>query len=101
MSSEFTVDLDQLDRIVGQLSGLSGFLREHLDELDRKVKTLSTGSWESAAAAAYSDAHTQWLSSAKELAEGISEMSDAAKKAHGRYTTAIDTNRRILESGQT
>jgi WXG100 family type VII secretion target len=100
VSSEFTVDLDQLDRIVSQLSGLAGFLQEHLNELDRRVKHLSTGSWESAAATAYSDAHTRWLASAKEFASGVAEMSDAAKKAHSRYTSAIGTNRRILESGQ-
>lgn len=100
MSSEFTVDLDQLDRIVSQLSGLAGFLHEHLDELDRKVKSLSAGSWESAAATAYSNAHNEWLTSAKEFASGVAEMSDAARKAHGRYTTAVGTNRRILESGQ-
>ena len=77
MSSEFTVDLDQLDRIVTQLSGLAGFLREHLDELDRKVETLAADSWESSAATAYSEAHARWLASAKEFTDGVAEMSDA------------------------
>ena len=100
MSAKFTVDLEELDRIVARLSGLSGFLRDHLDELDRKVKTLSSGSWESAAASAYTDAHTRWLASANEFAVGVATVSDAAQQAHSRYTTAVDTNRRILQSGQ-
>ncbi|WP_067670325.1 WXG100 family type VII secretion target [Nocardia miyunensis] len=100
MSSEFTVDLEQLDRIVSRLSGLAEFLHDHLNELDRKVRTLSGGSWESKAASAYNDAHTAWLSSAREFAEGVATMSDAAQKAHGRYTNAVDVNRRILQSGQ-
>ena len=100
MSSQFTVDLEQLDRIVARLNGLAGFLHDQLDELDRKVKTLSGGSWESSAATAYNDAHTQWLASAREFADGVATVSDAAKKAHSRYTNAVTVNRRILASGQ-
>jgi WXG100 family type VII secretion target len=61
MSSQFSVNLDQLDQIVSRLNGLAGFLHDHLDELDHKVAALQAGSWESAAASAYTDAHTQWL----------------------------------------
>jgi len=101
VSSKFEVDLEQLDQIVSRVSGLAGFLQDRLDELDTKVGTLQTGgSWESAAASAYAGAHTQWLSAAREFAEGVAAMSDAAKKAHGRYTGAVDVNRRMLESGQ-
>ncbi|MBF6327562.1 WXG100 family type VII secretion target [Nocardia transvalensis] len=100
MGSKFTVDLDQLDQIVSRLNGLAGFLRDHLDELDRRAKALGNGSWESAAATAYAEAHTQWLAAAREFAEGVAAMSDAAQKAHGRYTRAIEVNRRMLQSGQ-
>ncbi|WP_062982868.1 WXG100 family type VII secretion target [Nocardia anaemiae] len=100
MSSQFSVDLDQLDRIVSRLNGLAGFLHDHLDELDHKVAALHSGSWESAAASAYADAHSQWLTAAREFAEGVAAVSDAAQKAHGRYTRAIDVNRRMLQSGQ-
>ncbi|MFE9325685.1 WXG100 family type VII secretion target [Nocardia sp. NPDC052278] len=100
MSSQFSVDLDQLDRIVSRLNGLAGFLHDHLDELDHKVAALHNGSWESTAASAYADAHNQWLTAAREFAEGVASMSDAAQKAHGRYTRAIDVNQRMLQSGQ-
>jgi WXG100 family type VII secretion target len=100
MSSKFTVDLEELDKIVARLSGLAGFLHDHLDELDRRVAALSGGSWDSAAARAYADAHARWLSSAREFADGVAKISDAAQQAHGRYTTAISTNHGILRSGQ-
>ncbi|MCM6776052.1 WXG100 family type VII secretion target [Nocardia sp. CDC159] len=100
MSSQFAVDLDRLDQIVSRLNGLAGFLHDHLEELDRRVNALRNGSWESAAAAAYAQTHAQWLAAAREFAEGVAAMSDAAHKAHGRYTQAIDINRRMLQSGQ-
>ncbi|MFF0492771.1 WXG100 family type VII secretion target [Nocardia sp. NPDC004068] len=100
MNSEFTVNLEQLDRIVSRLSGLSGFVRDHLDELDRRVAALHSGSWESAAATAYAEAHREWVSAAGEFAEGVAAMSDVAARAHGRYSRAVEVNRRMLQSGQ-
>lgn len=94
------MDLEQLDRIVARLNGLAEFLHDHLNELDRKVQALSGGSWESKASSAYNSAHTAWLASAREFADGVAAVSDSAQKAHGRYTNAVDVNRRILQSGQ-
>ncbi|MFJ1459612.1 WXG100 family type VII secretion target [Nocardia wallacei] len=95
MSSEFSVNLDHLDDVVARLNGLVGFLRDHLDGLDQKVGSLH-GAWESVAAQAYNDAHRDWATSAQEFVDGVAEMTDAARKAHGRYTRAIDLNQRML-----
>ena len=97
--SEFSVDLDDLDRLVARLSGLSGFISDHLDEIDGKVAVLTGTGWESVAAQAYSDAHQQWMTGAREFAEGVREMSDAARRAHTRYSTAADVNRQMLQGG--
>jgi WXG100 family type VII secretion target len=97
--SEFSVNLDDLDQIVTRLSGLAGFITEHLDDIDDKVATLTGTGWESIAAQAYSDAHRQWLTGAREFADGVREMSDAARKAHTRYSTAADINKQMLQSG--
>ncbi|WP_433523021.1 WXG100 family type VII secretion target [Nocardia pseudovaccinii] len=99
MSSQFSVDLDQLDQIVSRLNGLAGSLHDHLDELDHKVAALHSGSWESAAASAYAEAHSQWLAAAREFAEGVAAVSDAACKAHTRYSTAADVNKQMLQGG--
>ncbi|MFR9772258.1 WXG100 family type VII secretion target [Nocardia sp. SC052] len=97
--SEFSVNLDDLDQIVTRLSGLAGFISEHLDDIDDKVATLAGTGWESVAAQAYSNAHRQWMTGAREFADGVREMSDAARKAHTRYSTAADINRQMLQGG--
>lgn len=99
MASEFTVDLEHLEQIVTKLVGLSGFIGDHLDEIDDKVAGLIGTGWESIAADAYQVAHQQWAVGAREFVEGIRDMSDAAKAAHGRYTNAIDVNYRMLQGG--
>ncbi|MGY4102493.1 WXG100 family type VII secretion target [Nocardia sp. R16R-3T] len=96
MSSEFSVDLDHLDEIVARLSGLAGFISDHLDEIDNRVATVVGGGWEGVAAQAYSEAHTQWVTGAREFVEGVRDMSDAAKVAHARYTRAVDTNYKMF-----
>ncbi|WP_228003229.1 WXG100 family type VII secretion target [Nocardia australiensis] len=99
MSSEFSVDLDRLEQLVSRLTALAGFVNENLDGLDEKVATLAGTGWEGVAAQAYNDAHTRWAAGAREFAEGVADMSDAVKAAHGRYTRAIDLNYKMLSGG--
>ncbi|MET8876666.1 WXG100 family type VII secretion target [Nocardia sp. NPDC004604] len=99
MSSEFSVDLDRLDDIVARLSGLSGFVAEHLDEIDNRVTTLVGTGWEGVAAEAYAAAHREWITGAREFVESVRDMSDAAKQAHGDYTHAIELNSKMLNGG--
>ena len=96
MSTGFTVDLDQLDQLVSGVHGLAGFVHDHLDELDHRIATLLDGSWESAAATAYHDAHTEWAGNAREFADGIATMGNAARLAHANYTDAITANTNLL-----
>ncbi|MFD6156303.1 WXG100 family type VII secretion target [Nocardia sp. NPDC060256] len=98
MSSEFKVDLDHLDHVVGRLNALAGFVHDHLDHLDEGVAALP-GSWESIGSRAYTDAHRKWASDAREFADGVAEMSAAARAAHRGYTGALHANRRMLRGG--
>ncbi|WP_330257050.1 WXG100 family type VII secretion target [Nocardia sp. NBC_00565] len=97
--SEFSVNLDDLDLIVARLSGLAGFINDHLDDIEDKVAALTGTGWESVAAQAYSEAHRQWMTGAREFAEGVREISDAARKAHTKYSTAADVNKQMLQGG--
>ncbi|MEU7631054.1 WXG100 family type VII secretion target [Nocardia sp. NPDC049220] len=99
MTDSFTVDLDELEQIIARLSGLAGFVAGHLDEIDDRIATLRGSGWEGIAAQAYSEAHRQWIAGAREFAEGIREMSAAAKAAHGAYAEAGDANSRMMRSG--
>lgn len=97
--SQFSVDIDDLDQLVARLSGLAGFIEEHLDEIDDKVAMLSGTGWEGVAARAYSDAHRQWVAGAREFTDGIRTMSDAVGRARTRYTAAAEINKQMLQSG--
>lgn len=100
MGSKFSVDLEHLDETVARLVGLAAFIDDHLDGIEQRVAALHDTGWEGVAARAYGDAHREWMAGAKELVTGVREMSDAAKAAHAAYTRALDTNRRMLQSGQ-
>ncbi|WP_327100818.1 WXG100 family type VII secretion target [Nocardia vinacea] len=69
------------------------------EDIDDKVATLTGTGWESVAAQAYSDAHQQWMTGAREFAEGVREMSAAARKAHTRYSTAAEADKQMLQRG--
>jgi len=92
MTGEYGVDLDQLDNIVTRLSSLAGFLTEHLDTLDQKSAAVHSGSWTGATATAHETAHREWASAARELIQGIQDMSGAARNAHSQYTTVQSAN---------
>ncbi|NUS92950.1 MAG: WXG100 family type VII secretion target [Nocardia sp.] len=96
MTTEFSVDLDHLEQVVSRLSGLAGFITDQLDQVDDRVATLRGTGWESVAARAYSDAHQIWADGAREFVQGVQEMSDAAKTAHGAYAEAADVNSRMM-----
>ncbi|MFI1465177.1 WXG100 family type VII secretion target [Nocardia carnea] len=98
MSSEFAVDTEQLDNLVTRLANLAGYLTEQLDLIDDKVATLD-GAWETLAANAYRDAHRLRSTGAREFASGLAHISDTARTAHTRYTTAAQVNKKMLESG--
>ncbi|MFQ6227914.1 WXG100 family type VII secretion target [Nocardia sp. NPDC002869] len=97
MNSEFTVDVECLDAIVTRLPNLATYLTEQLDLIDDKVAGLD-GAWETVAAA-YRDAHLMWCAGAREFATGLADISDAARTAHTRYTTAAEVNRKMLQDG--
>lgn len=100
MASRFSVNLEELDAIVSRLSGLAGFIGDHLGDIEQRVADLHGTGWEGLAAHAYADVHREWMRSATELVDGIREMSEAARDAHSAYTSAVQANRKTLESGR-
>ncbi|WP_433681605.1 WXG100 family type VII secretion target [Nocardia sp. CA-119907] len=69
MTNPFSVDLDELEQIIARLSGLAAYIADHLDEIDTRIATLRGTGWEGIAAQAYSEAHQQWISGAREGCE--------------------------------
>ncbi|MEV2222444.1 WXG100 family type VII secretion target [Nocardia vinacea] len=95
MSSRFTVDIDQLEQVATQLTGLAGFIEDQLEELDSRVAAILSGSWNGVAAKAFDDAHSQWMTAAKEFVDRIRTASSAAQRARDRYVAAADLNRQM------
>jgi WXG100 family type VII secretion target len=98
VNTGFTVDIQRLDDLVTRLSNLAAYLAEQLDLIDDKVADLD-GVWETLAATAYRDAHLLWSTGAREFATGLADISDAARTAHTRYTTAAEVNGKMLQGG--
>ncbi|MCP2277513.1 WXG100 family type VII secretion target [Nocardia amikacinitolerans] len=98
MSDEFMVDLDQLDQLVSRLSGLAGFIRDNLDELERAITGIQAGVWQGIASQAYADAHQEWAAKARDFARSVGDMSAAAKHAHTQYTEAATRNLSMLRN---
>ncbi|MGC5258179.1 WXG100 family type VII secretion target [Gordonia sp. DT218] len=92
MSGEFTVDLDELDHLVHRLTDLHAYLRERLEELDRKAAHVHQRGWEGLAATAHRAAHREWISAATEFADGVEEMKRISNDAHSQYAGAIKAN---------
>ena len=92
MSEEFSFDIGEIELIVARLTGLAGFIGDHLDEIDRRVAAIADSGWEGRAATAYQEAHRLWASGAREFNEGVRDMSDAAKTAHESYSIALEAN---------
>ena len=96
MSAEgFAVDLGHLDRIISRMRGLSGFLTDTFDEIDRQAKVLRAQHWDSSAADAYAAAHAKWIGEAQEFVQGVTDAGAAADRAHGRYGDAVHVNVRM------
>ncbi|WP_062991612.1 WXG100 family type VII secretion target [Nocardia anaemiae] len=92
---QFSVDLDQLDKLADRIRGLAGFITDQLVAIDQKAKEVEAV-WSGSAAAAYSEAHTEWTAGATAIQEGLAALHEAAKHAHTGYIGAVAENLRIL-----
>ncbi|WP_433663192.1 WXG100 family type VII secretion target [Nocardia sp. CA-128927] len=98
MDDSFRVDLDELDDINARVAGFVGFLNESLTGLTQRTAALQS-SWTGPSATAASQAFTDWLSGAHEVAAGIEAMRAAAVAAHDRYNAAVAANLDMLGRG--
>jgi WXG100 family type VII secretion target len=91
----FSVDLDKLDVLAGRIRGLAGFIADQLAAIDQKAKA-AEAVWTGSAAAAYNEAHAEWLAGATDINEGLTAVQEAVKHAHESYTGAVAANLRML-----
>ncbi|MGA9869648.1 MAG: WXG100 family type VII secretion target [Rhodococcus sp. (in: high G+C Gram-positive bacteria)] len=96
MTMPFSVDPDDLEALTARISGLAGFVRDELYELDRRAASLTQGGWTGLGADAYTKAHATWANAAIDLVEHVTQIELLTRTAHHHYTATADANVRML-----
>ncbi|MGY0500864.1 WXG100 family type VII secretion target [Nocardia sp. FBN12] len=92
----FKVDLEHLDTVTARIAGLVGFVEDSLAGLDARIAATHQN-WTGKAATAHAAAHTEWMTAATEVREGVEEMRAAAVAAHSHYNDAVAANLHMLK----
>lgn len=90
----FTIDLDQLDTMIGRLGDYEAILEQRLTELDARVRALQSR-WTGQAANAQQQAHDEWLAGAQRMREALAGLRSAASTAHANYNSALTANNQM------
>lgn len=95
MERPYQVDVDRLDELVARLRGLSEFVGDDLDELERRIVALHE-SWTGRTAEAHARAHREWRAGADDVRDGLSTMQDVVGRAHTAFAGVAEVNARIF-----
>lgn len=87
----YRVDLDELLAFTDRLKAFDDRADELTTAVDRLVKELHM-TWAGQAAGAHQSSHDEWMTAAQQMREAVTELKDAAHKAHKNYTEVIDIN---------
>ncbi|WP_315773424.1 WXG100 family type VII secretion target [Rhodococcoides kroppenstedtii] len=93
--SAFRVELDPLMEVVSRLQAVAESADRRLAEVDARVAHLGSA-WTGDAAAAHRRAHDAAAAGAREMAEGLAVMAEAARSAHSAYSAAVTANLRMF-----
>lgn len=85
------VDLDELDRVIGQLEAFEKSLRTAMTSTDAQVNALHH-TWSGDAARAHAQAHRHWREGTATMTEALRTMHRIARTAHGNYHAAVTAN---------
>lgn len=87
----YSVDLDELDRVIERMATFDSALDGHLSKLETRIERLHT-TWTGDAAKAQKAEHDKWMQAARDMRQAMATMRSASKTAHANYTRAINTN---------
>jgi WXG100 family type VII secretion target len=94
MPRKYAVDLGQLQHKIDEMAAYEQKIEQALQHLDRVIERLHI-TWTGQAAIAHRAAHEEWVAGMKQMHAGLVEMRDAAHRAHGNYTSAVEANSRM------
>ncbi len=95
----YSVDLEALDSVIGDLERCERELESTTKDLERQVQRLHQ-QWEGLSATAQREAHQEWEAGMNAMRASLAEMRQAARVAHGNYTRAIGANLGMWEGLQ-
>ncbi len=90
-TDRFTIDSDELDEVIADVSRCEGALDTLTQDLTRQMRVLQSV-WEGLAADAHQEAHEEWTQGMQAMRTALGDLRGAARVAHGNYTGAADTN---------
>ena len=96
MSTGFSVEVDELLAVVGELARCGEALDQLLDDVADRVAGLHL-TWTGEAAAAQVAAQSAWEADFREMRGALALMRRAAEVAHDNYTSAAAANLRMWE----
>jgi WXG100 family type VII secretion target len=88
---DFTIEVDELEDVVGDLEACERQLTQLGEDLERQMATLH-GTWEGLAATAQIEAHDEWSRGMAAMHAALTDLRGAARLAHENYTGAAATN---------
>lgn len=96
---QYSVDLDELESVVGDMAAFDQRLVEHLANLDAMIAALHE-SWTGEAADLQRRAHERWKQGAEEMHQALVRMREAGAQAHQNYTSAVEANQQMWQQVQ-
>ena len=91
MARKFTVDLNELDAVIGLLVRFDADAEELCSEVDQTINRLHV-SWSGEGAQAQRAAHERWTAGAAEMRTALEDLHQAAGTAHGNYSRSVAAN---------
>jgi uncharacterized protein YukE len=85
----FTVDLEALDALIEHMARFTTATGTAAENVDDFVANMP---WEGATEQAHKQWHALWRSGFDELQQGLRNIREGAKTAHGNYSSAVKTN---------
>lgn len=95
-SDEFTLDPDELDAVVADLSRTEAALETLTNDIERQIATLHE-SWAGLAAQAQREAQREWEQGLLTMRGALADLRAAATQASSNYNEAAATNRSMWE----
>ncbi|UGT63169.1 WXG100 family type VII secretion target [Nocardia asteroides] len=99
MADGYSVDLRDLEALTSKLTAYQEFLVQQLDELDRRVRTLSA-TWSGAAGIAFEEAHRDWAAGVAAVSAAVETLRRDAEEARTAYTEVGIANSKMVGRGR-